>query len=530
MPRTRRSLVTALLAIASLMLALPALASAAGVLESDVTSLEFPETGIHDNSSQLSAKITNSGDENAALEGVSAESPFSIDGGNSDCDDNPTLGPGASCNLVVRFAPGAVGPKTGNAVLLYNDSVEAQALSIPLAGSGATGTLGASGPTFNSQPYYFGGQQQGVSVFNSSGFTVIAEGATITGANAANFSINSSGCNGNFLAPGNNCGLGIQFNPGGPGTYVAQLEITNSGTASPLLVPLEVTALNGPKAVVTPGEIEFPVTKVGTAAATRQVVIANAGDAPLQIQQLLVISGTPQTFPITNDACSLVEIAPGDDCEVTIGFEPAKAGERNASIFLITNTPGPVTTAALSGEGMAVPNGSVALSSQARVGVPMICVTSGYRESDSLSFTWLRGVTAITGETQSVYVPTATDVGSSLSCEVIATNSVGTQTVLSAPSAGVLAADSGSQGPVGEIGPAGSAGAKGDAGPAGPRGVPGKRGPQGAPGESRKGNTCKSRYGRAPKPARKCARGKRRGLAQVRRGPQPTVGLKRSGR
>jgi hypothetical protein len=506
----RRLLVIALAAVASLMLAVPALASAAGVLEADVSSLEFPETGIHDNSSQLSAKITNNGDENAALESVAADSPFSVDGGSSDCDDLPTLAPGASCSLVVRFAPSEVGAKTGNAVLQYNDSAATQSLSIPLSGSGATGTLAANAPTFSSQPYYYGGQQQGANVYNPSTFTVVAESASIVGADAGNFSINFSGCNGNFLAPGNNCGLSIEFNPSGPGTYVAQLKIVNSGSVSPLVVPLEATALNGPKPVITPnGGIEFPVTRLGTAAVTQQVTITNVGDAPLQIQQLLVISGTPQTFPITNDSCSLVEIAPGDECEITVGFVPTKVGERNASIFLITNTPGPVTTAALSGEGMVAPSGAAALTSMAKVGVPITCLPSGYGGADSLTFSWLRGGVTIPGETQSVYVPTDADVGSTLICQLTAQNPVGTQAIASAPSVVVLPASPGPQGPAGGAGPAGP---KGKAGKAGPRGAHGKRGPKGNPGKSR-GGACGGRRGRAEKPAKKCARGQRAGVA-----------------
>lgn len=520
MPPTRHLLVTALVAIATALLAVPAFASAAGVLEADVPSLDFPETGIHDNSSQLSAKITNGGDENAALEGVSVEPPFTVDGGSSDCDDNPVLEPGSSCNLVVRFGPTEAGPKTGNAILKYNDSAESQALSIPLSGTGAAGTVTAAPPVFNSQPYYFGGQQQGVTVSNSSGFTVIAEGAAIVGADAGRFNINSSNCSGNLLAPGNNCGLNIGFNPGAPGTYTAQLEISNSGSVSPLVVPLEVTVLSGPKAVITPDSIEFPATKVGSTATTQQVVIENQGDFPLQIQQLLIISGTPQTFPISNDGCSLVEIAPGADCEVTVGFAPSKAGERNASIFLITNTPGPVTTAALSGEGMLVPAGSVALTSQAKVGVPIVCIPGGYHGADQLSFKWLRGATAIPAETQSVYVPVEADVGAALTCVVTAENAVGTQTASSAPSAPVGAATPGPQGPAGDAGPQGPAGAPGSpgapgpagaAGPAGKRGATGPagpRGPQGEPGKSGKKSSCAARHSRPGKPARKCS-GKR---------------------
>ena len=508
----RRALVTALLAITSMLLALPAIASADGFLEPETPSLEFPETGIHDSPSVQSTKLTNVGDAGVSLEGVNVGLPFSIDAEDSTCDDNPALEPGEFCNLAIRFSPSAAGPASETINVHYSGVETLDVLGIGVSGTGAAGGIEASAPVFNPRPYYFGSQERQVTVLNSSPYTVIAESATIVGPDAGLFSINSSNCNGNFLAPGNSCEINVQFNPITAGTFDAELEIANSGSENPVVVPLEVTALEGPKAAIVPTEIEFGVIKVGASAPTQQVSILNEGDYPLQIQQLLLLSGTPQVFPITNDECSRNEIAAGEECEVTVGFAPTKAGERNASIFVITNTPGPVTTAPLSGEGMFAPNGSAALTSQAQVGVPITCLTSGYHEADQLSYQWLRGATPISGQTQSVYVPVEADVGAALSCEVTAENAVGTQTVASAASTAVLAANAGPQGPAGEAGPqgptgaagprgaAGPAGPEGDTGPAGPRG---KRGPKGKSGKS-KSSSCKQGRRRAAKSKGKC--------------------------
>lgn len=514
MLHSRRFLVSAFLVFASLILALPAFASAAGFLEAETDPLVFPDTGIHGPSTTQSTKITNGGDENVFIGGIGASLPFSIDAAGTDCDDMPIppfgspLAPGSSCNLVVRFNPSVLGPSGASVVIPYTDLAEnPKTLEITSQGNGVTGTLSADPPAFTPLPYYFGGSQQLVNVNNLSPYTVVGGNATIGGPDAAAFNVNSSNCNGNLLQPGNNCSLNVQFSPSGPGVYVAQLEISNDGTADPLIVPLQAEALSGPKAVITPPEIDFGPIEVGTAATGKQVAISNAGDFPLEIQQLLIFSGTPQNFPISGDNCSGQVINPGAKCEVTVGFAPIKGGERNASIFVITNTPGPVTISSLTGEGMFVPDGTVDLTSQAQVGVPIVCLTSGYRDVDALSFQWLRGGVAIAGETQSIYVPVEADIGASLSCEVTAVNPVGTQTVTSAPSPTVVAAASGPQGPAGGTGPqgaAGPAGAKGDPGTTGPQGKTGKRGPKGKPGKSKPG-TCKSRAARSAKAKKKCA-------------------------
>lgn len=465
-----RLLLAAISAVA-LLLAVPALASAAGNLEADTAELSFPATGIHDSSTSLSTKITNNGDEDASLGGVTTSLPFSIDAEASDCDDNPVISPGNSCNLAVRFSPQAVGPTAASVTVEYNDSVEARSLEIAASGEGVTGTLSASTPSFNTQPYYYGNQQQLISINNFSSNAVLAESTAISGPNASAFEVNFSNCGNTVLQPGNNCNVNVQFNPSVPGTFKASLEVLNDGTVNPVVIPLEVVVLEGPKAVITPANVEFGIVRVGTTAPSETVTIANAGDFPLQIQQLLIISGTPALFPLGTDSCSGQQIAPGDECEVLVGFAPVKNGERNASIFIITNTPGPITTASLSGEGLTAPSGTVELTSPAKVDVPITCLTNGYRNADERSYQWLRGGVAIPGATQSVYVPGTADVGSTLSCELKVVNTVGAQTLVSTPSAAVLI-NASAQGPKGKAGPQGKRGKRGAKGKTGKRGKP----------------------------------------------------------
>ena len=321
-----------------------------------------------------------------------------------------------------------------------------------------------------------------MSVSNVSPYTVHVGTATITGDDAASFYLFNSNCENTTLGSGQNCFLNVGFEPTHPGTYEAQIEFSNDGTSDPAVALLSVQALEGPIPSVTPGSADVGVVEVGAAADPEVFTVANEGDFPLQIQQLLILSGSPQNFPVSDDLCSGATLMPGEECEATVGFEPGKAGERYASIFLITNSPKPVSIVSLSGEGMLPPNGSVELTNQARVGVPLVCLTSGYREVDGLAYQWLRDENAIPGETRSTYVPVAADVGTTLSCRVTATNAVGVQTVTSTPSAGVAAAEAGPQGPAGARGATGKTGKRGADGAAGKHGKRGKRGKHGKRG------------------------------------------------
>jgi hypothetical protein len=483
--RTSRRLLIALVSCLALLLAVPALASAAALLSAEPQSVVFPDVGINDPAATQDVKITNDGDEEALLGSINEAAPFSIEFGATDCDDVVSVGPGASCNLRIVFDPQEAGLFNDEVTMGYEAGAGPALLGVPVSGTGVAGTLQANGPNFNTQPYFFGGQQQGMSVSNISSYTVKVATATITGDDAASFYLFNSNCDNTTLGPGQNCFLSVGFEPTQPGTYEAQIEFSNDGTSDPLIVPLSVEVLEGPVAAITPTSADFGVVEVGSAADPEVFTVTNEGDFPLQIQQLLIISGSPQNFPVSDDLCSGAILMPDDECEVTIGFEPSKAGERYASVFLISNSPQPVSVASITGEGMLAPDGSVELTNQAQVGVPLVCLTSGYREVDGLAYQWLRDGSAVVGATGSTYVPVAADVGTALSCRVTATNAVGVQTVTSTPSAAVAAAEPGPQGPAGAPGAPGAtgkAGKRGSDGAAGKRGKRGKRGKHGKRG------------------------------------------------
>ena len=125
---------------------------------------------------------------------------------------------------------------------------------MPLTGTAITGTLTANpNPlTFNPQPWFYGGQQQGINLDVSSDAGVQVTSAVITGPDAARFSIvYGHNCVSQTYNAGSSCGIGIGFTPPGPGTFQAQLEVTSDSASSPLLVPLGATALIGPHAAIS---------------------------------------------------------------------------------------------------------------------------------------------------------------------------------------------------------------------------------------------------------------------------------------
>ncbi len=103
-------------------------------------------------------------------------------------------------------------------------------------GTGITGTLTANPSLLNfmPQPYYNGGQQQGINIQNSNDAGTQTSSGTITGPDASRFYIDyGQNCTNQQYGPGNGCPMGVGFNPpNGPGTFHAQLEISSDSLAS----------------------------------------------------------------------------------------------------------------------------------------------------------------------------------------------------------------------------------------------------------------------------------------------------------
>ncbi|HEV8176878.1 MAG TPA: choice-of-anchor D domain-containing protein, partial [Gemmatimonadales bacterium] len=318
----RRHLFLALLVATAALLAVPSLASAAGDLTPSPTSLDFGAQDIHNGPSPGSAVVfTNStgSDLNVSLVSVTGADAgdFPIIG--NDCGFVPDTG---VCKVALQFDPTTVGPASAQLELVDDNGT----VIVPLSGTGATGTLSGSSPSFYPQPYFYGSQTQNANVNNFSSFGVQPGGVSITGPDASYFSVNFNGCN-FFLKPSNGCGIGVTFNPGNaPGTRNAQLELSNDGTVDPLVIPLTATALAGPVAQVTPALYDFGAVAVGSVSFSQTFTVINTGDSPLQIQQLLILSGTPQLFPITGDSCSGQFVNPGGACQFTVRFQPSSTG------------------------------------------------------------------------------------------------------------------------------------------------------------------------------------------------------------
>jgi hypothetical protein len=166
-----------------------------------------------------------------------------------------TVAPGATHNLVVRFAPTSIGPKTTTLELANDDENEAS-VSIALSG---TGTILIPDIAVTPTTHNYGTQPVGTGVLQSFTFSNTGDGdvvvgqLTMTGPNAGAFTI-MNGQAGFTIAPGASQIIDVRFAPASEGTKSATLSVpSNDPDENPVLIPLN--GVGGPAAPPTFEEV-----------------------------------------------------------------------------------------------------------------------------------------------------------------------------------------------------------------------------------------------------------------------------------
>ncbi len=121
---------------------------------------------------------------------------------------------------------------------------------------------------------------------------------------------------------------------------------------SPITVELRFNSAGAAHSVAsTPAHVTFDRILAGTASATQDVTLSNAGPEALQPVASILEGGDATDFSITSDGCAGTTVEPGGTCSVSIGFSPADgpALERQALLRIPVDTAAGSRTVPLSG-------------------------------------------------------------------------------------------------------------------------------------------------------------------------------------
>jgi hypothetical protein len=317
---------------------------------------DFPSAVVNTTSpTPETITITNTGTTAISFTGIS------ITGANASsfsdtttCSLTSTLAPSGMCTVAVSFAPTVSG--TLSATLNIVDTAGTQTVSLSGTGASApTYTLNISpaNVAFNSTVINTAAATQPVTVTNTGTATVTLGTISITGANASSFS-ETTPC-GTTLASGSSCMITVGFTPTTTGTLAATLSIPSNATGSPQTVSLTGTGATAPTytLIVTPPNVAFTSTTVGTSASAQPVTLKNTGTAIITLGTISIAGANASSFSETTP-CGTT-LASGSSCMITVGFTPTTTGTLAATLSIPSNATGSPQTVSLTGTGAAAP-------------------------------------------------------------------------------------------------------------------------------------------------------------------------------
>ena len=364
MPNSRRILMLSLVMLTGVLAgAAPALASQ---IKPSPSAVGFGSVEVHSegNPSQI-VLFNNESLSLTTVESVRIVGPdaaeFSI---GPDYCTGEMLYPGGNCGVGVSFLHQSPGEKHATLELQETSGL----VEVDLSGTGLTGTLSAE-PTPLSFPLTVdgrGGETEQVTISNANAGTHV-EAVEIVGPDAASFSLAYGNCAHDDLPQDSNCDESVRFSPTSPGEKTAEMIVTSDATNSSFVIPLSGSGANGPELSLSSDQALLGEVLVGSSE-PYTFTASNTGDYPLEIQKAFLVSGTPLMFPILSDTCGGQAIAVGASCTITGNFQPTTAGQKDASIIIITESAGGPIAVGIDGTGVL---GNVTASPSTAIAAPL---------------------------------------------------------------------------------------------------------------------------------------------------------------
>ena len=308
------------------------------------TNLAFANQLSGTTSPPQTVRLSNSGGFVLAISSISVTPPFSE---TNTCGSS--LGAGGNCTISVTFSPTTSGPVSG--LLSFNDDASGSPQTVSLTGTGTApvATLSTSSLAFTSQPVNTASSPQSITLTNSGTATLNISGITLTGANAADYSLTPASTCGGSVGAGASCTINVTFSPTAGGTRVAVVNISDNAQGSPQQVALSGVAILAPNVSLSATNLDFSPQNTGTSSTPQTVTLTNSGSADLEI----TASVATGNFTQTNNC--LATVTAGATCTITVTFAPTAPGNLYGSVVITDNAANSPQTINLGGTGVAVP-------------------------------------------------------------------------------------------------------------------------------------------------------------------------------
>lgn len=333
--------------------------------------LDEPTVGEHDFGPVIATTFedhtftfTNNGDETAAITSVAltGDGAYAIRATPSTCDDaDKTVAAGASCDVVVRFAPSqsaSLGTKNTNlAVSFDGTSLTGMSESVDITGE-STSQLEITPDPHDFDPVVEGGQGQSVTFTVRNNGAAAANAVSISHSDPQNaFSITSNNCI-NLAGNGGECEVGVRFEPPTEGEFAGTLT-ADAAPAAIASSALTGTGLQSPVLAAEPGSLAFGAVIGGSVSETQTVTFRNDGEVSTTALNTTLSSADFSIEPAGDLCDGMILAANGGACTITVRFTPDGVGDPAVQItapLTVTETGAGLATASATLSGYERPS------------------------------------------------------------------------------------------------------------------------------------------------------------------------------
>ncbi|HEV8399308.1 MAG TPA: choice-of-anchor D domain-containing protein [Gemmatimonadales bacterium] len=264
------------------------------------------------------------------------------------------LAPHASCDIVFRFSPTAVGARSAG---LSMSASPGGTLAVALSGTGTTDQVISVTPLSHD----FG--DVGVGISSPTQRFVLTNplpwatgpitAGGVTGPNPGDFHFDpNSTCVQALsvgLAVGGSCYFDVSFIPQGLGPRSATMGflMTPGGVVQ---IPFSGNGVTPQVISISPASFDFGSVVVGQTGAPATFTLTNVGGAFEKVTGLALSGPAAGDYSVTDPTASCALLAPGATCALTVTFTPQGTGQRAAVLNVSTRT-GASASADLTGTG-----------------------------------------------------------------------------------------------------------------------------------------------------------------------------------
>ena len=310
-------------------------------------TLAFGPRDIDDGpGSTLTATITNSGTEPAALAGLTltgsdAAAFTRLTGAPADCTATTALDAGQTCDLRMRFDPSSTGSKS--ATLTVASVVGDLVVSLTGTGTQTELSRGPATLAFGSRDVDDGPTVAQTSTVTNTGTEPVTLSAlTLAGGDAADFE-RLTGSAGDCtttttLAAGQTCDLRVRFDPAGTGAKSATLTVASN--AADVAVALTGTGTQTGFYASTP-TLAFGSRDIDDGPTAAQTsAITNSGSEPVTITSIALTGDAGEFARVTGapaDCTSTTTLSSGQTCDLRARLDPTAVGAKSATLTVATD-------------------------------------------------------------------------------------------------------------------------------------------------------------------------------------------------